>query len=107
MTTRTLKISESVSASTDVADTYVVPDGQKILIYNFMAEASFSQNSVVCLVWDYGGTDEILWSTKGSLDYLPSPVEKTGDGSKKLAVELKNAEAGALVLSGYCEFKDV
>lgn len=97
----TLKVSEEIDAETDVADTYIPPNGAEVWVTSFVGSAAFTTNSVVMLLWDYGEVGEvILWSTKGS-ERMDTPIEVVGaDNSKKLAVCCSNGESGALVLSG-------
>ena len=101
-----LIVSEEVSASTDVVDTYIPADGVEVWIEEFHGNAAFTQNSAVMILWDYDTANEvILWSTKG-VDKTHHKIEVTGaDGVKKLALCCSNGDAGALILSGYAKVK--
>ena len=95
-----LKVSEEISASTDVCDTYTPASGKNVYLLEFFGDAAFSENSVVMITWDYGGgSEEIVWSTKGSArDNGLKELIGTGDGVKKVAVCCSNGETGALVM---------
>jgi len=97
-----LKVSESISAGTDVVDTYTPANGTTVRLVSFIGEAAFSSNSVVCVLWDYaGGGEEIIWCTKGSSkDLHLDEACGTGDGTKKVAICCKNGEAGDLIMLG-------
>ena len=95
-----------VTASTEDAAEYVVASGKKATVVQFDADAAFSKDSVVRLIWDYGGTDTLIWSIKGGAglprDYYPVVV---GDGVKTLAVVCENGEAGSLFLAGRAKIR--
>ncbi len=98
-----LKVSEEIASGQSVADTRIVPNGKDIKVVRFKGEGAFTANSVVCLVWDYGGAgEEILWSTKGA-DDTDLYIIRQGDGVKKLAVVCDNGEAGPVVMTGWCQ----
>ena len=90
-----------IASSTEGADEYVPANGATVEIKKFAGTAAFSVNSVVRLVWDYGGAaEEIVWTIKGE-GKMPFDYEVIGDGTKKLAVVCENAEAGGIYMSGY------
>lgn len=101
----TLKVSEEITNGTDVADEYTPANGAEVWVENFHANAAFTTNSACLLIWDYGGTEEVVWSTKGT-DVMNEPVEITGaNGTKKLAVVCSNGEAGNLIMSVMAKIK--
>ena len=97
-----LLISKEVVNGIEDCDTYTPADGVKFEVMSFLGEGCFSKNAVVKLVWDIDGAPEILWSMKGS-SAMPTniQVERTGDGTKKLALCLDNGESGPVVMSGF------
>jgi len=66
-----------------------IPNGDTWHISEIHIGASGSSACHVSLVWDYGGTEEILFSTG-----IPTNVhlnkDLVGDGTKKLAIVLTN-----------------
>ena len=80
-----LKVSEEVASGTDVADTFVVPDGVTVRVTLFSGEAPSSNNATCRLIWDYGGAGEVSeWVIQVDNPMLHVP-EFVGDGVKKLA----------------------
>ena len=98
----TLKVSEEITASSDVADTYTPASGKTVYLLEFFGDAAFSQNSVVDVLWDYGGgSEEIIWSTKGSIrDKGLKELIGVGDGVKKVALSCSNGETGNIIMFG-------
>ncbi len=94
-----IKLSKEVASATSDAETYIVPSGKNAFVRDVCGDGSASPNAVIKFIWDYGGTDELIWTIKGSATV---PVEKSflGDGVKKLAVELENTSSGPMFLSG-------
>lgn len=86
------KINESVEALTEVADTYAPAAGKKIIIGEF--DSSFSDpGSEVDIIWDYGGAEQVLFSTptpRFLKDLNIEPPKAEFDGVKELAVVCKN-----------------
>ena len=104
-----LIISKEVAGNTEDCVTAIPTAGKDVFIFSFFGSAAFSQNAVVKLVWDFGGTEELIWTVKGE---MPMPFKYTipsasVDGVKKLAVCLENTGTGSVYLSGYCEFKEL
>ena len=95
-----LMISEELNLGQEIAETVIPGNGKKIYIEEFYGSAAFTSNSVVRIVWDYGGNDEILWSIKGE-GQMPFKINRTGDGSKKFALVCENGELGKLFMSAY------
>lgn len=98
-----LYLSKEVAANTEECDTHVVENGKNVKILAFHGEGAFDMNVAIKAVWDYSGTEEILWSIEGSgsmPNYVTSETEKTGNGTKKMALCLDNGTNGPVVLSG-------
>lgn len=96
-----------VLSGTEQAKEVVIANNQKILIDKFIGVASESANARIKLVWDYGGTDELLWVISNELP-MPDEIyfEKTGDGVKKLAIVLSNDCNDAYPMSAECEYEE-
>ena len=101
-----LKVSEEIASGADVCDTYTPANGAEVWIELFHANAAFTTNSAVLLLWDYDTVDEVVvWSSKGSESFNQQMQITGADGTKKLALCCSNGEAGALILSGFCKVK--
>ena len=87
-----LEIAQEVAPSTDVAVTVIPVDGAEIRLVDFEGNAAFSKDALVALVWDYGGTETIMRSTKGSIVSGKQKIIATGDGVKKVGLVLQNAD---------------
>ena len=98
LTRTVLTLSKSVAATTEDSTDFTPATGD-FFITTFHGEAAYDTNCAVKLIWDFGGTEEILWSTKGSA-ILDIEITRTGDGVKKLALTLDNGLAGAIIMSG-------
>lgn len=97
-----LKISEEVTAGTEVADTYAPPDNAKqIILQQFIGDAPYTQNSAVRVVWDFNDEgEEQIWSTKGSEQIQSLDEFITGaDGVKEIALCCGNGESGDIFMS--------
>lgn len=100
-----LRVSALVESGTEEFDYYVPANGEVVQILQFVGEGAYSTNSVTRLVWDLDGpNEECLWTIKGS-GVMPESIEVTGDGVKKLAVTIENAEQGSLYMSAYAKAK--
>lgn len=95
-----ISLSKSVAATTEDVSTFIPATGD-FWVTGFCGEASFDTNCAVKIIWDYGGTEEILWSTKGSTN-VPLNIKRTGDNAKKIALTLDNGLAGSVIMSGMC-----
>ncbi len=103
-----LIVSEEISASSVVADTYTPANGAEVWTVEFSGDAAFTQNAVVKAVWKYAHateSEEILWSTKGSKLFQFSKEITGADNVRKIAIVCDNGEAGALVMSGSLKIK--
>ena len=100
--------SKDVTNGTESSDDYVPPDGKKFYILEMHGSAAFSKNSVVKLIWDYGGADNVIWSLKGdghTPDSFRGELIATGNGVKKLSLVLDNGETTNVVMSGLAWIK--
>jgi len=103
-----LSVSEEVASSTEEYDVYTPADGETVIIQEFYGEGAFTQNSAVCLKWNYntstGAYDDLLWSVKGASKMGESKTV-VGDGTKKLAVTCDNGEDGAVMMTAYARLR--
>ena len=109
MAVEKLILSKLVSSGMDEVITYIPPNGQKITPVELVGSVPESPKVRVKLIWDYGGTEEILWI----IHNRPMPrkvvghssLQKTGDGVKKMALVLANGGPNDLDMSGYAELE--
>lgn len=105
MAIKELIISSVVPANQSEAETYVVPDGKTIEVRGAKG-SSIAGSSSVAIIWDYdGASEEIVWFLNDDSG-IPYKFEATGDGVKKLAIELRNGPGGQRELSGYLRFEE-
>jgi len=103
ITTIELKVSQEVAAAKIEADEYVPAAGSIVHINKFIANGAYTPNAVIRLVWDYEGSEEVIWTIKGE-SLMPFEHKITdGDGIKRLALVVDNSHTGALYLSGYVQ----
>ena len=81
---------KTVDSLTEDADSIVIPNGEIWRISNWKGSANGNGNTHVCLIWDYEGSNEEIialtyWSDSSEIGILLE-----GDGSKKLAIVLRN-----------------
>lgn len=84
----TLRISQLVDSTTQVADTLVIPNGQTATVEYLSASCPDSPLGVVCLIWDYDGvSEEVLWVfQREGVKPAEDVISVVGDGAKKLAI---------------------
>ena len=96
-------IAKNVLAAEKDFNSYTPASGEKIRIFLFNASSPASTaNARVKLIWDYEGAgEEILWVIQNDNlmpDYLY--FDRTGDGTKKLAIVLHNSCTNDYDMSG-------
>ena len=96
----TLHLSKGVAATTEDATTYIPANGKQVDIISFCGEGAFTPNCAIKLIWDWTGTDTILWSIKGSSKIESLPPVTAANGIKKIALTLDNGETGTVFMSG-------
>lgn len=87
--------------SSAVSET-VIPIDVTWEVRRFYGAAAFVDNVEVRLVWDYGGTEEIVVNTHGDID-VRIDKQVTGDGAKKLAIVLINDTAATHAIGAMWE----
>lgn len=98
-----IRLSEAVPSATQVYKEYVPPAGSTIYLMDILAEAAFTINSEIRIVWDFGGVEEILWTMRGSsqFNYRITIDSSKTDGIKKVALVADNGENITLNMSAY------
>ena len=90
-----LKIVNSVPKKTELAKYIVPPSGTRVKIFEFVAEAAYTNLSEIRIVWDYeGANEELLWVIRGSNVFTKVIIidSQEVDGVKKLALVCDNGE---------------
>ena len=106
MATKEVSHYKSVATLTTDANEWVVPSGEVWFVEHFEGNAAFVEDTEVCLVWDYGGTEEIIRATHGDAVWTPG-YAFTGNGTKKLAIVLDNQSANSQSMGGSYVCKQV
>lgn len=79
----------NVTANTRMTREFTIPNGEVWQVQHFTGDANPNRDTYVGIVWDFGGTNEIVTLAYGSVT-RELFFEFTGDGVKKLAVVLQN-----------------
>jgi hypothetical protein len=69
-------------------DDVVIPNGETWVVRGADSATPY-QGCNAAVVWDRGGTPELLYLGYGTVS-MPIERELTGDGTKKLSIRLKN-----------------
>lgn len=96
---------EDVDANTESRDEYVPASGD-FLLTEVGGNSAPSADTSVKIIWDYGGTEELLFSTHGDA-HQQVDITLTADGVKKLAIVLTNDQGVSDVLGGFWKGKSV
>lgn len=94
---------KDVSANSSDTDEFVPPTGT-YFISEIGADGA-GADTCVKIVWDYGGTEEILLASTGDVDQKTS-IELTADGVKKLAIKLINDSNAPVAIGGFWTGED-
>ena len=102
-----LSVNQLINSGTEVADTYVVPDGKKALVYFFEASSPDSSLATSRIVWDYGGAESNAWVIQrhGRMPNEEKVLEFVGDGVKKLALVCDNGCSSNYYFNGFAKVK--
>lgn len=90
---------KSVSANTSEVDEFTPPSGTYYLS-ELGGNAGLSPDTVVTIIWDYGGSEEILYCIHGSGEQNVE-IELDADGTKTLAIKLINDQSTDDFLGGF------
>ena len=91
---------KSVATGTTDTKEVVIPAGEEWYVESFEGSAAYMDDTMVCVVWDYGGGEpEILAATHGDTRKIIDRT-LTGDGVKVLAILLQNNTANSHVIGG-------
>lgn len=93
-----------VSFASALADEFIPPSGT-YYISQMGGNAGLSPLTSVAIIWDYGGTEEILFVTHGDAVHIVD-IEFEADGSKKLAILLTNDQGTNDYLGGFWNGSD-
>lgn len=96
---------KEVSANTEDADTYVIPNGETWEIERWNGSANAYRETHVAIMWDYDATTPEIISITYNSEKRHIQRQFVGDGSKKLAVVLVNDSPNAERLGGEFEYK--
>lgn len=95
---------KSVSGLTEDYTEWTIPNGETWEIGEWWGSANPQTDCYVAIIWDYGGADDLIALTH-SEQRRRIDQQFTGDGSKKLAVVLKNFTLSAEALAGGFDYK--
>ncbi|MEE9358889.1 MAG: hypothetical protein V3U85_00245 [Hyphomicrobium sp.] len=88
-TVKTDSLFADVAAESEQTKDVIVPNGETWRIRQFDGAAAHLDDTVVCIVWDPAGTNEIFACTHGdSHMLLDEPV--VGNGVKVIRISLQN-----------------
>lgn len=90
---------KNVEANTSETDEFIPPTGT-FFISQLGGNGGANTDTVVAIIWDYGGDDEVLFCTHGDSNQLVN-IELTGDASKKLVIKLINDQGSDDFLGGF------
>lgn len=101
-----MKTAGIVPSGQSLRVSYVPATGEDCTLLEFSGHAGLSSDSLVCVCFDEGGDDVVLWSTTGdSTENGLSEGPVTGDGVKKFELILDNSTGDALTMTGKIKFK--
>lgn len=81
---------KNVAASTSEALDYIPDDGERLLLVNIGVSSSSVPDSVVCLLWDPAGDNDVIISGHSEVVQRDVDLELLGDGIKILRICLVN-----------------
>ena len=83
---------------------FVPPAGSEITITGFRGSCSSKEDTEIQLIWDYeGANEEPLLTSQSPFDYGRLDIHRFGDGTKKLAIVLKNQTLNAEIMTAILE----
>lgn len=81
---------KNVAASTSEASDYIPADGERLLLVNVGVSSSSVPSTVVCILWDPAGDNEVIISGHSETAQRDVDIELIGDGIKILRMCLVN-----------------
>jgi hypothetical protein len=69
---------------------YIPANGETVLFINLGVSSSAIPDTLVCIIWDPDGDNEIIVSSYGEVYQTNVEVQKVGDGVKKVRICLQN-----------------
>ncbi len=92
-----LHLAQEVTADTDEAVSMIPDDEADVIMESFTGNFTATKAATICCIWDYGGTEVVIDLSNAG----PKQVIGTGDGVKKVALVLTNAESvDTIAMSG-------
>ena len=100
-----LRLSQEVTAGTIVCSAVTPPKNAMFVVEKFVASGALQPDAVVRIVWDWGGVDEVLWTSK-SPDSAPEEFKRPcKTGTEEFRLCLENNHSSDLYLSGYVKIR--
>ena len=96
---RSKRLAGDVAGLDNLTDDQVPANGKIWRIRKFIGSGAYLDDTTVCLTWDPDGTPDILACTHGDSD-IALDIQITGDGVKKLRLELINDTVNSHIISG-------
>lgn len=86
--------------------TWIVPDGKTWVIGEWYGSANPQTDCHVCLIWDYDGTPELVAVTHSE---QKRRIDRSfvGDGTKKIAISLRNDNVEIETLAAEFDYKEL
>lgn len=88
-----------LGANSSETDEFIPPSGT-YYISALGGSSSASPDTLVEIIWDFGGTEEILFATHNDSNQNVN-IELPGDGAKILAIRLTNDQGVPDTLGGF------
>jgi hypothetical protein len=104
MALRSDRFFKMVSANTTDTQDYVIPNGVTTSISVCYGESGSSPDTAICVIWDPAGVNKLLYTTHGAGHDKLVNETVTGDGTKKVTIELVNNTNSSVTLgAGWTE----
>jgi hypothetical protein len=108
ITTKKMSIAQSVASASTATSEWTPASGETVELIEMNPSGSPDLKGAVSLYWDYGGANVVIWTA-----YTPSMIHGdslasnsfVGDGSKKMALVLKNDSLQSAMMAGAAIFR--
>ena len=104
-----IKIAQSVSAASEVVQTFTPEAGHAVDISTFSGFCANSMNLTIQLLWKYNtGGEQIIWqfTGPGSMPFVHSILGADVNGTDSLAIKCKNIGVNAANMSAYADITE-
>lgn len=97
---------KEVTANTEDYVTWVIPSGKTWAVGEWYGSANPQTDCHVCIIWDYDGTPEIVSVTHSEQKHR---IDRSfvGDGTKKLAISLRNDNVETEAIAAGFDYKEL